>query len=451
MGGSYVSPRGDGSWPGGHQFRALTWRWPVVLLVALPVVFAALLYADRSPVERSVETVLSVVPQAGKETSGDLIRLAVPRYAVLLTSSTTFAEVAADSGVPASELAGAVSIATSAETANLTVTVRDQSPDRALLIADAIAATAVELGGDDLAVDVAVIASATVMSEPTLTPDAMLLLLAVVFGLALGVGVALLVERVWPRVGSLAEVARVTGARVSSIPQSASLRRQGARVRPEVAHAVGLLREALTVEPTAKASIVAVVAPARGIGASTVASLVTGSLAAGGSSVCLIDADLEVPSLAKSYRLTPSPGLAELLEGSATMESASRSFEPEGAVVIPTVRVDGAGEHLSRGLGASLEKARQNRSLVLVDCGPLLGEDDAAGVVAARADSVLLVIELRTSMSDLLESVALLRYLDVPLLGVVVNRCSRRGTRGTRSRDPGVETGHSRAQAVDQQ
>ncbi len=413
-----------------QRFRAVLWRWPIVLLVTLLVVIGGSSYALQTPDERSAQAVLSLVPQEGVDTAADLIQLSVSRYAVKLTSLPTMEKVAAETGLSIEQVSGAVSVSSATETANLTVLVRDTSADDALAIAEAVVTVGLALGRGDTNVDVEVPAPAAVLSASTLTPDREVMLLSLLLGLALGVAAALLAERLRPRLGGLAHVERATGVRVTGfVPSSPGLLRLGReRVTPDVAHAVGLLRTVLTAPSQQNpCQVVAVVAPGRGTGATTVASLLTGSLASGGSRVCLLDADLAAPSLASTFDLDPQPGLVDLLEGKSTLDEVLRKFVPEGATVIPTSIGDMPGDRLARGLRSSLADVRRERDFVLVDCAPVLGEDDAAGVVVTHADCVLLVVDPRSSMRSLRETVSVLRYLKAPLVGMVVNRCDGRG------------------------
>jgi capsular exopolysaccharide synthesis family protein len=114
-----------------------------------------------------------------------------------------------------------------------------------------------------------------------------------------------------------------------------------------------------------------------------------------GIQVLVVDADLHQPSIEKSLGLPIRMGLADLLSGGVSLDSAVRTTS------IPGVSVLGAGtlpKNPSQLLGSDrmrtvLDRLRQNYSYVLIDTPAAAGVSDAS-LLGAMADGILMVVRL---------------------------------------------------------
>ena len=103
---------------------ALRRRWPLAVLVALPLALGVSAYARSVPAEYDAQTTVAFAPRPGAQIGADVVRVVLPRYVALLSAPATTQRVAAETGLPR-ELLAAADVAVTTETANLTVVVRD--------------------------------------------------------------------------------------------------------------------------------------------------------------------------------------------------------------------------------------------------------------------------------------------------------------------------------------
>lgn len=168
----------------------------------------------------------------------------------------------------------------------------------------------------------------------------------------------------------------------------------------------------------------------RGDGKSSLACNLALNLVQTNRSVLLIDICPRDPSLELHFGLEPSVGLAELLSGEISANTAAR------ATRFPNLRVMGPGLHeaglagrlASREMMKFLEQAEEDYDHVVIDSPPVLLMSDAK-LLAPVVDGVLVVVGVETTTLGMVKRC--LRELDqanANLLGVVLNGI--RPTRG---------------------
>ncbi len=293
----------------------------------------------------------------------------------------------------------------------------------------------VELGGQSSPLQVlepAVASPAT--SGPILGPSsrrARALLLGA-FGLFLGVGAALAVERFDDNIRSKRAAEEALGfpvvVEVPEIPRSDRDRLlTGAQPSPFI-EAHRRLRTTIDrwVDETAggpRGRLIVVTSPMGGEGkTSTVAHLAT-TLAEVGRSVLVISADLRKPKLHLYFDRPREPGLADLLRSAPDahrlsdlrLVTAIRGV----SLVASGAPVEDAAPFFER-IGEELGSARDMADIVLVDVPPLLTTSDGADL-ARHADGVLLVVRAgQTSVGASAQSAELLQRLEIPVIGAVL-------------------------------
>jgi len=162
----------------------------------------------------------------------------------------------------------------------------------------------------------------------------------------------------------------------------------------------------------------------RGEGKTTSASLfaVVASLHRG-LRVCLIDADLHRPRLARLFDVPSEPGLAEILEDGYPIEAALKATRYEGLKVIPAGgRRKAPSELFSQGrIADALEKLKLLFDLVVVDAPPLLPVSDPA-VISREVDAVAMVVRAGHTRRDVaIRAKRILDDVGANLLGAIVN------------------------------
>jgi capsular exopolysaccharide synthesis family protein len=162
----------------------------------------------------------------------------------------------------------------------------------------------------------------------------------------------------------------------------------------------------------------------RGEGKTTSAALfaVVASLHRG-LRVCLVDADLHRPRLARLFDTTSEPGLAEILEDEYPIEATLRETRYAGLKLIPAGgRRAAPSELFSQGrIADTLEKLKLLFDLVVVDAPPLLPVSDPA-VISREVDAVAMVVRAGHTRRDVaLRAKRILDDVGANLLGALVN------------------------------
>jgi capsular exopolysaccharide synthesis family protein len=159
-----------------------------------------------------------------------------------------------------------------------------------------------------------------------------------------------------------------------------------------------------------------------GEGVSTVAAnLAIGSTDVNEGATLLIDANVDRPSQAKAFGVDPSPGLADLLDGSAGLQ------ECIAATAKPGLSVLSAGSK-THSVGLNSERGRQLLDLlkrdfksIVIDLPPCGDGDEVP--FAAHLDGVLLVVEAESARQQVVQRVKdNLARTGAKLLGAVLNK-----------------------------
>jgi protein-tyrosine kinase len=141
----------------------------------------------------------------------------------------------------------------------------------------------------------------------------------------------------------------------------------------------------------------------------------------GRKKVLLIDLDLRKSDLAKGLRFPSSPGMVELLEGTAGLNEALRFVVAQGFHVIPS----GKRVSIPWGLLAGekfrifLQEVRDQYDVILLDTAPMLPVSDTL-VIRDLVDGIVLVHRLGYTPHNLFRQ-ALEDIGEKKLLGVLLN------------------------------
>jgi succinoglycan biosynthesis transport protein ExoP len=238
-----------------------------------------------------------------------------------------------------------------------------------------------------------------------------------VAGLALGIGLAFLRDRLSERLRSSEEAEAYLEAPVlAAIPRVPSWRRRreaflvaSVQWRSPAAEAYRVLRTSLLSATSAlNVKSIAVTSANAGEGKSATVANLGVVLARAGKRVSLVSADLRRPRLNEFFRRDGSIGLVEVLSGRATLAqalqevtlAASRGVgaSPVGLRLLPSGRVpEDPTELLTSEAMTKVLKALEDVSdIVLIDLPPVLPVTDAL-VVAAVTKNVILVIGPKAS------------------------------------------------------
>lgn len=179
---------------------------------------------------------------------------------------------------------------------------------------------------------------------------------------------------------------------------------------------------------SATCKVIGITSALRREGKSTTSINLAYTLAAMGRDVCLLEADMRLPSISRRLSMNSSPGLSNLLTGQTTTEKAVQTYTSERGVrfsIISAGDIPPAPAELlaSQTMREMVEIIRTGFDYVIVDLPPVTVVTDALAV-AESLDGILLVVRQdycdRTALWSAAEQFAL---SDTKILGVVMN-CS---------------------------
>lgn len=282
-------------------------------------------------------------------------------------------------------------------------------------------------------------------------------LVGLIVGLALGIGVALVRDRLDERVRGREELESYAGAAVLGFIPYARRKDQEppialSRPESEAAEAFNALRVRLlhAVNNRPIKSIV-VTSSLAGEGKTSVIANLGVVLALAGKRVVMVSADLRRPRLRAYFGGSGlhgqlGPGLTDVLFGRSRPIEALSTTGTKNLSVLDTGSMTNA-QSRSELLGSGsmidlLAKLRDFADIVLIDTPPLLGSSDVV-VLAPFTDGALFVVDPRLAhRSHISQSRHELELIGVPVIGVVVNKYEPRRFRAYRSDFPYYGDGH---------
>ena len=253
-------------------------------------------------------------------------------------------------------------------------------------------------------------------------------------GLALGLGLILLMVLRDDRFGSVAEVdAKLSQVIVGQVPEVRRLKGETAfpllkmnDSRHAYAESFRGLRSALAFmgTETERPKVVLITSAVPNEGKSTVAANLARALALGGARVLLVDGDLRKGTLHKLMGLPCEPGLAEALRAPEELEKAIQTnCWPNLSFLSRGSSPGHCGDLL---MGSSfkqvLDQLRERFDYVLINSSPVFAADDAA-TLAPRVDGTLFVVRSRFSRArPVRDALELLYQRNARVLGVIFNQ-----------------------------
>ena len=168
------------------------------------------------------------------------------------------------------------------------------------------------------------------------------------------------------------------------------------------------------------------------------------ALTQAGSRTIVVGCDLRRPRLDVLAHAHQGPGLTSVLVGDAKLQDAIERHESVRLAILRTGPLPpDPSEMLGSGrMAAVIQALRKYYDAVILDCPPLLPVSDAL-ILAAYSDATLLVVsEGTSSRRNLARALELLRQVNAPLRGTVLN-----ATKGTGGHQYGYAYTYSQASA----
>ncbi len=169
--------------------------------------------------------------------------------------------------------------------------------------------------------------------------------------------------------------------------------------------------------------------PAAGDGKSLVASNLAVSFAEAGHNVVLIDGDIRRGSLHTAFGVPQRPGLADVLAGGAARADALRQTSHRNLTVIPCGRRSRQAPELlsSAAMSELIQQLQSNYDVIIVDSPPLSAGVDAFALGEATGSMIVVLRAGRTNMRLAHAKLAELDRCPVFAMGAVLNGITPKG------------------------
>jgi len=289
---------------------------------------------------------------------------------------------------------------------------------------------------DTGALNISILEVAKEPDSPVKPKRPQVMALALVLGLMLGIGLALLLEYMDQRLHSVDEVAAALGSPVLGVVPHAAGKTEPSQIgrwvhfRPKshFAEAYRTIRTAVYFSvPGDQAKILLVTSPAPGDGKTTVASNLAIAMAQAGQKVILLDADFRKPRQHEVFEIPDGAGLSSVLVGKATLKDVIRTSAVKGLWILPCgQRPLNPAEMLnSKAFATVLEKLSKCYHRIVIDSPPVMAVADAR-ILGAMAEVTLLVLRAEKSTRRATEEAREgLSSVGARIIGAVVNDVRR--------------------------
>ena len=431
-------------------FKLLRTRWMTVCVTLLVVVGAAMAHSFITTPLYQAATRLFVSATAGSSLAdvyqgNRLSQERVVSYSELLMGETLAQRTVDKLGLEmtGAELQSRISASAKPNTVLIDVDVLDESPVRARDIANTLSDEFVVLvkeletptNGSSPDARVIVEQRASIPQSPVVPRTARHLAGAVVIGLILGVGLAVLRDILDSTVKTKETVEEVSGTGlVATIPIDKVRKKQPAisfdSDNSTIAEAFRKLRtnlQFLSVDNPPRVIVITSSMPAEG--KSTTAINLALALAEAGHNIALVDGDLRRPMLHKHLDLIGTVGFSTVLSGQTSLSEALQKTRFPGLTVLASGTIPPNPSELLASAAAKtlLSTLRDEFDYVIVDSTPLLAVTDAA-ILSAAADGVLVMARFgQTKRDQLSHALGHLRDVGASVLGVVLTMIPIRG------------------------
>ena len=417
----------------------------VLIAACVMAVLALVAFATykTTPTYESTARVFVAASQADAAAAyagGLLSEQRVAGYVVLVDSRVLAQQVQEQLGtdLTASELSDMVEARVIQDTGVLELTVTDEDAERAQTLAQSYAEELIVLseeietpdGKADAPVKATIIDPASRSDEAVSPKPARNLALGLMFGLVLGIAVALIRELLDTSIKSPEDFAAATeaplmGSIVTESSGSRGLLVSDLDVQAPRVEAFRVLRTNLQfVDVDQPTKVFVVTSAVQEEGKTSTAVNLALSLAQAGVRVLLMDGDLRRPRIGELLGLDDSVGVTTVLLGKVELKDAvQRHGVTDLDVLTSGVTPPNPAELLqSNAMASLLDALRRSYEIVIIDSPPLLPVTDAA-LLSSQADGALLVVRYgKTSRDQLATAADRLGQVDATLVGVVMNQ-----------------------------
>jgi len=291
------------------------------------------------------------------------------------------------------------------------------------------------------ALNISILEVARVADKPSKPQKARVMAIAMVLGLMLGGGLALLRDWLDQTLRSAEEISAILGVPVlgvvPSMPKRQSVVQRGQRVHLDshsvAAEAYRTIRTAVFFgAPKDEAKTILVTSPGPVDGKTTLVSNLAIAMAQAGQKILVLDADFRKPMQHVIFETNhQDKGLSSLLAGTNTLEEVIQATKVDGLQLLPCgPNVPNPSELLnSETFARTLEQLSNKYDRVIIDAPPVIPVTDAQ-ILAAISDVTLMVLRAEKSTRKVSQRARDgLLSVGARIIGVVVNDVPRKSGR----------------------
>lgn len=425
--------------------RVVRLHWITFIVLALLGAVGGFALTRVVPKEFEAQSQLILVI-ADTESTGDLPQISkyaqeqARNFSVLATREMVLQPVIdqLDLHEPVSELRKRVATNVPLNTSLITITVTDGSADRAAEISNAVARSLTramrEIAPrvDDSRtspVTLRVVESAVPPTAPARPSVALYTFLGLLAGLLASGVVVLVRELIGPRVRTVGQLEELSGASVlGSVAHDRLAPRRPIAVTadPHSARAEEFrqIRLALRfLQTDANHKMFAFTSSTAREGKSSVSANVAAAIAASGVRVCLVEADLRQPSLARVLDLPGESGLTEVVAGEVDLDDVLQEWGDDGLQVVLAGNVPpNPGEIIESAKAEQLlGQIRDRFDVTIIDCPPIHPTADAVALAKMAGGAVLVTAAKRVKLRDFRRAIQRLQVVDTAVVGAILN------------------------------
>ena len=270
---------------------------------------------------------------------------------------------------------------------------------------------------------------AEVANFPAKPNVALNMILAVAVGLALGIGLAFLIEYLDTSVKTMQDVEAALGVPVLAvIPKDVAVLQHAP---PDCPDAEGYRIMRTNVEFNRKspdANSITLVSGGAGEGKSTTLNNLAFTFAKGGYKTLIVDADLRRPSQHRIFDVPNDRGLTDYLTQDVPLDSLIQPTMVENLFFMPSGRlpIDAVGILNSQRMLDMIATLKESYDMVFFDSPPILGVSDAS-VITSAVDLTIIVVQHRRFPRAMLKRVRQgLQNVGATIIGCVLNNTDTR-------------------------
>ncbi|NQV35983.1 MAG: polysaccharide biosynthesis tyrosine autokinase [Phycisphaeraceae bacterium] len=292
------------------------------------------------------------------------------------------------------------------------------------------------------ALNINILESARPAISPSKPQKARVMAMALVLGLMLGGGLALLRDMMDSRLRSADDIAAaldlpVVGV-VPMMSAKLSISERGQKVSNEpmsfISEAFRTIRTALFFGVTKeKGQVFLITSPTPGDGKSSVVSNLAIAMAQSGQKTLIIDGDLRKPMQHKIFEIEAKQGLCTMLAGQMTLSEAIQPGAIENLDILPSPcgpDVPNPSEMLNgTAFSYTVSTLREQYDRIIIDSPPVTSVTDSH-ILSAMSDTTLMVVKAEKATRRLSQQARdTLLSVGANLFGVIVNAVTKKQSR----------------------